>query len=52
MVSKQPERTDAEIVKIRDEAVRRALSTPPKPYRDSKAEKGKQGSGKIQPRNK
>jgi hypothetical protein len=37
---KQPEqRTLKETVRIRDEAVRRALNTPPKPYKDAKVGK-------------
>lgn len=34
--TKQPERNEQEIAKIRDDAIRRALNTPPKPYKDSK----------------
>lgn len=32
----EPEMTEAEIARRRDEAVRRALNTPPKPYKASK----------------
>jgi hypothetical protein len=32
---------EQEIVRRRDEAVRRALNTPPKPYKESKVGKGK-----------
>ena len=42
---KQPGKSDqhdhAETVRRRDEAVRRALNTPPKPYKDSKVGKAK-----------
>lgn len=33
--------SEAETVRRRDEAVRRALNTPPKPYKDSKVGKAK-----------
>lgn len=38
MNPKQPkdQPTEREIIQRRDEAVRRALNTPPKPYKDSK----------------
>jgi hypothetical protein len=32
---------EAETIRRRDEAVRRALNTPPKPYKDSKVGKAK-----------
>jgi hypothetical protein len=37
----QDQYSDAETIRRRDEAVRRALNTPPKPYKDSKVGKGK-----------
>lgn len=33
--------SEAETIRRRDEAVRRALNTPPKPYKDSKVGKAK-----------
>jgi hypothetical protein len=46
MQPKHPERpgeqrSPEETVRVRDEAVRRALNTPPKPYKDNKAGKAK-----------
>ena len=40
--TREPEqRSEAEIIRRRDEAVRRALNTPPKPYKESKVGKAK-----------
>lgn len=51
MRTKTPKDKDAlseqEIVRRRDEAVRRALNTPPKPYKESKV--GKVGKAKPKP---
>lgn len=41
MTKDRREPTVEEIVARRDEAVRRALNTPPKPYKDSKVGKAK-----------
>ena len=39
--SRSEQYSEAETIRRRDEAVRRALNTPPKPYKDSKVGKGK-----------
>jgi hypothetical protein len=41
--------SDQEIVKRRDEAVRRALNTPPKPLKEMKAAKAKAKGKPIRP---
>jgi len=43
----QKQRSPEETARVRDEAVRRALNTPPKPYKDSKVGKRKPTSSQA-----
>lgn len=50
MKAKQPDRTltEKEVAQRRDDAIRRALNTPPKPYKDAKV--GKQKAKAVHPK--
>lgn len=50
MSKKERPLTESQIEKRRDEAVRRALATPPKPYKESKV--GKDGASPSQSSNR
>ena len=48
--NQEPELTDAEIDERRDDAIRRALSTPPKPHKEMVGKEPRDGSARKKPR--